>query len=72
MRPWKYAFNLGKRGLKLVTGPFPYCDDSEIYFPHSDGIRPVLKYFRAYYPHYEFKSEKDGYGGWHILERRLA
>ena len=71
---WEYAYSVGKSGLRLVVGPWPLeqrWNENTVHFPHSDGIRPILKYLRARNPDYEFKSETDGYGGWHILERRL-
>ena len=54
---------------ELGTGTY---EDNHVHFAHSDGIRPLLKWVRARHPHHEFKSEKDGYGGWYVLERRRA
>ena len=74
MRSWQYAYHVGKDGLRITfSWGFlrPEMEDV-VHFPHSDGIRPILKYLRARNPEYEWKSETDGYGGWHILERRLA
>lgn len=80
-REWKIFTTLSRSlgGVTLVLGS--YCptepetgtyEDNHIHFAHSDGIRPLLKWARARHPNHEFKSEKDGYGGWYVLERRRA
>jgi len=71
-RKWDYFVNLSPRfngvlhGLSLSEYP---PSKKSMHFPHSEGIRPLLAYLRETHPRDEFKSVKDGFGGWDILFR---
>jgi hypothetical protein len=69
---WDYFINLRSSsngrlvGITLMPdGPTGELVD----FPHSEGVRPLLSFLRARWPGDEFKSVKDGFGGWDIMSR---
>jgi len=70
-RKWLHYCNLPDNeagGVTICIGGSGTWDENHIHFAHSEGIRPLLRWLRARHPHHEFKSEKDGYGGWHVME----